>query len=67
MATLDIGMYHFKPKARLEETTATPRQVRSARRLQMARPDHAVLQTEPPPPLGASAALEAAEAAAGRA
>ena len=39
------------------------RQVRPARRLQMARPDRAVLQTEPPPPLGASAALEAAEAA----
>jgi hypothetical protein len=26
----------------------------------MARPDHAVLQTAPPPPVGASAALEAA-------
>ncbi len=35
-------------------------QVRPTRRLQMARPDHAVLQTAPPPPVGASAALEAA-------
>ena len=42
------------------------RQVRPARRLQMARPDRAVLQTKPPPPVGASAALEAAEAAVGR-
>ncbi|KAK9836927.1 hypothetical protein WJX81_000026 [Elliptochloris bilobata] len=60
-----------KPAARyvlpgLEPKRTADVPVRPARRLQMARPDRAVLQTEPPPPLGASAALEAAEAAANR-